>query len=463
MDTPPTTSSDMRIALTSSANDSAFVARLAADLQRRLAGIAHVMRVSAESDLGGASNWDAAQHLTQDCQIFAVVLSPSALASPLINAEIDLAWRLRGPDRAIVPIVYRASPVREDLETIQMSSFLPPTSYEQALDELVERFRAVHELLRRQSISPTAPSVEAPAPAAAVALAPALGVAPQPARPVPRLPILQILRPPALRLPRLSRAQRRMLLACGAAVLLLVTSIGLMQEVTYQQKVAQQREQAAQTATTGEQQTQTSSAAYTQFVTHATAAAATQVSAAITATAQTAIQMYTPYSSKRPTCEDSDWQDSGGTFSCLTDGVMMSGTAGPDNILAKLTFTPGHTLPFDYEMDITLTPLQGRFSMEIDNGFYIIIGDSAYSHFTFLSEPGDIIQELGTSVASSYAITYRYDGRRFTISINGVLLYAKDVAITFTSIPTLTITLNNEAVSSPYAAKVSNFSFIPIR
>jgi hypothetical protein len=42
------------------------------------------------------------------------------------------------------------------------------------------------------------------------------------------------------------------------------------------------------------------------------------------------------------------------------------------------------------------------------------------------------------------------------------LLFSEAVTITFTTVSTLMITLNNET-SGPYAAKVSDFSFTPIR
>jgi hypothetical protein len=425
--------------------------QLLEDLQQQLTGIAQVERVPPENALGGPRNWDEAQRLIQDCQVFAVVLSPSALASPRINAEIDLAWRQRSPNRAIVPILYRESPVREDLDTVQMSSFLPPKSYDEALSELVARFHSVRDQLRRYALQTAEPPAESVAPATNL-------VAPSARR---------TLRPPSL-----SRAQRQVLLACGAAIVLLVTSIGLVNEVNYQQQQAQQRAQAAHTATAKAQWTQTISAIETQSLAQETVAAATQAVLNVTATAQ----VYAPYASKSPTCDDQAWSTSTGKYECTSDGVIVTTVSPPgaNYSMADMQFNGmqangAHTtLTFDYEMDVTITPLQGDVSMYISNGYYIIQGQTSSGFFGMDAEStGGIPTAFGTFPSTAYVIKYRYDGHKMAVYVNGNLLYSLNVVLTFSSMSDIYIELSpmggSGPTTTPVSAKISNFSFIPIR
>ena len=74
--------------------------------------------------------------------IFLVVLSPDALDSTWVNDEIDIAWRRKNhPDPAsrmrLIPVLHRSCTIRTDLESLQIVSFLPPKSYEAALQDIL--------------------------------------------------------------------------------------------------------------------------------------------------------------------------------------------------------------------------------------------------------------------------------------------------------------------------------------
>jgi len=84
-----------------------------------------------------------------------VVLSPDAMSSDWVNDEIDIAWRQKNsPARMrLFPVLYRSCEVRADLKSLQMISFVPPKSYEAALEELLQALG----LTKSRSISKATP------------------------------------------------------------------------------------------------------------------------------------------------------------------------------------------------------------------------------------------------------------------------------------------------------------------
>jgi tetratricopeptide (TPR) repeat protein len=128
-----------RIFVSHSSKDSDFGVRLTEDL-RRVLGNETAVWYDARGGLHGGDLWwrKIVDELTAR-NVFIVVLSPDALASQWVNAEIDLAWRQRlsKVDKLIIPILYRQCEVRADLDLLQIIKFLPPKSYETAFDELL--------------------------------------------------------------------------------------------------------------------------------------------------------------------------------------------------------------------------------------------------------------------------------------------------------------------------------------
>jgi hypothetical protein len=93
-------------------------------------------------------DWGAPRIVTEltERNVFIVLLSPEAMDSHWVHDEIDLAWKQRnakGPKRGkvIIPVVHKACAIPEALSLIQVVSFLPPRSYDDAFAELLDAIR----------------------------------------------------------------------------------------------------------------------------------------------------------------------------------------------------------------------------------------------------------------------------------------------------------------------------------
>jgi TIR domain/EVE domain len=131
---------DKRIFVSHSHKDNEFGIRLVGDLRRSLGGNEESVWYDASGGLqGGDAWWRTIVAELKTRPVFIVIASPDSMASPWVNDEIDLAWRQKNAPggKAIVPIIYRACEMREDLSMRQSISFEPPTPYEQALGELL--------------------------------------------------------------------------------------------------------------------------------------------------------------------------------------------------------------------------------------------------------------------------------------------------------------------------------------
>jgi outer membrane protein assembly factor BamB len=128
----------LRIFVSHSHKDNDFGIRLIADLRAALGDDAAVWYDASGGLHGGEAWWRNIVAQISARSVFLVILSPDAMASPWVNDEIDLAWKQKNsPDgKIILPVLYRACQVREDLQTRQIVSFLPPKPYEMALGEL---------------------------------------------------------------------------------------------------------------------------------------------------------------------------------------------------------------------------------------------------------------------------------------------------------------------------------------
>jgi len=129
-----------RIFVSHSSKDSDFGIPLVEDLRSVLGDESAVWYDSQEELQGGDTLPRKIVEELTACPVFIVILSPEALASPQINAEIDLAWRqkLSESGKLILPILYRpCQHIREDLQTLQVIRFLPPKSYKTVFTELL--------------------------------------------------------------------------------------------------------------------------------------------------------------------------------------------------------------------------------------------------------------------------------------------------------------------------------------
>jgi len=135
-----TSSAPPRIFVSHSHQDNNFGLKLVQDLQHVLDDENALWYDSAGGLHGGDPWWSKIKQELKACSVFLVVLSPDAIASKWVNDEINIAWKQKNSPtgKHIIPILYRACEVPEDLETLQVISFLPPNSYEQAFKELLK-------------------------------------------------------------------------------------------------------------------------------------------------------------------------------------------------------------------------------------------------------------------------------------------------------------------------------------
>jgi len=138
-----------------SSKDHDFCVRLVGDLQR-ISGDESSVWYDAKGGLyGGDSWWRKIMQEVKARNVFIVVLSPEAAVSPWVNSEIDLAWRQKHlpPGKLIIPVLYRPCEVRDDLDTLQVISFLPPKTYETALKELLLALKLSTESVTRSVVA----------------------------------------------------------------------------------------------------------------------------------------------------------------------------------------------------------------------------------------------------------------------------------------------------------------------
>ncbi len=145
----------LRIFLSHSSKDNQFSSRLAKDLRRVLGDETAVWYDGSLS--GGNSWWRKIVQEISRCNIFLVVLSPDAMASAWVNDEIDLAWREKNSSKhmIIIPLLYQPCEVRNDLQNLQIISFLSQT-YDEAFNELLLSLRSVEEAANKKTASDTA-------------------------------------------------------------------------------------------------------------------------------------------------------------------------------------------------------------------------------------------------------------------------------------------------------------------
>lgn len=151
--------------------DNEFSSQLVADLRDQLGDATEVWHDVSGSLKGGDGWWGVIVNKVNACDVFLLVLSPAAQRSDPVGTELDMAWtrKLAGKTR-IIPILLERCEIRLDLGTLQYSSFLPPKSYEEALDELIAALfqppivssRLSPTTAPTQSNSPHAPQQEAP-------------------------------------------------------------------------------------------------------------------------------------------------------------------------------------------------------------------------------------------------------------------------------------------------------------
>src|SRR5947199_2550541 len=130
------------IFLSHSSKDIEFAKRLAKDLCSAINNEQAVWYDTQELK-GGDLWWHIIREEIRSSNIFLVILSPDSMDSNWVNSEVDIAWRQRqakpeSKGKLIIPILYRSCQIRDDLDTLQIISFLSPKPYEEALNELLQ-------------------------------------------------------------------------------------------------------------------------------------------------------------------------------------------------------------------------------------------------------------------------------------------------------------------------------------
>lgn len=125
-----------RIFISHSHKDNDFGIQLVEDLRQAIGDESAVWYDSRGGLSGGDIWWREIKKELRQRNTFIVILSPHSLKSPWVGREIDLAWakHVRGRMR-IVPILYQACKIPEDLQTIHIISFTSK-SYRESFQEL---------------------------------------------------------------------------------------------------------------------------------------------------------------------------------------------------------------------------------------------------------------------------------------------------------------------------------------
>lgn len=132
-----------RVIIAACPADADFGARLIRDLRAALGRDYAVTYADNDGPVSDARR-AALEGAIRDQTAVVFVLSPEATASPWINRLIDMAWTERNSPfgKIIVPVLLRPCAVRDDLDTLQRVSFVPPRDYATAIDELVSALTA---------------------------------------------------------------------------------------------------------------------------------------------------------------------------------------------------------------------------------------------------------------------------------------------------------------------------------
>jgi hypothetical protein len=125
-----------RIFISHSHLDNEFGMRVAHDLRLAMGGREEAVWYDASGSLKASDEWwKVIRQELEQRPIVVVIVSPSAMASEFVNKELDMAVV---EDKQIIPVLYQPCRIRIDLTRLQYISFVEPTPYEAAFQELLE-------------------------------------------------------------------------------------------------------------------------------------------------------------------------------------------------------------------------------------------------------------------------------------------------------------------------------------
>src|SRR5947209_18474657 len=116
--------SSPRIFVSHSTLDNDFGTRLVGDLRRVLSDEQAVWYDLQGGLQGGDTWWSKIISEIRARNVFLVILSAEAMASPWVETEINIAWKQKheqaGYNKLILPVLYRPCRIRYDLKTVQL-------------------------------------------------------------------------------------------------------------------------------------------------------------------------------------------------------------------------------------------------------------------------------------------------------------------------------------------------------
>ena len=154
-----------RVFISHSSADAEFGLRLERQLRDAL-GSADAVFYDRDGDAGlkGGDQWlKTLQHEIVTRNVFVVLLSPDAFASPWVDQELSLAFRRAVSDpegTVLIPVLHRPTDLWPFLENFQYVSFLEPRPFDAAFAELLEAValgrsrRSTHGALPRRQVAP---------------------------------------------------------------------------------------------------------------------------------------------------------------------------------------------------------------------------------------------------------------------------------------------------------------------
>lgn len=134
-----------RIFVSHSGADDGFCRQLVDDLRMYFDDSDAIWYDRAGGIWAGDDWWNEILKQLTSREIFIVVLSPEAMASKWVQAEIAIAWNEKVTSgRRIIPVLYRATSGRADLNTLHIISFenaAVRSDYEKSLRDLIDAIR----------------------------------------------------------------------------------------------------------------------------------------------------------------------------------------------------------------------------------------------------------------------------------------------------------------------------------
>ncbi len=136
-----------RAFMSHSHEDNDFAVRLARDIRDALGDEDAVWYDSDGGLVSGETWWSEIIHEIEARPVFIVVLSPDALVSKWVIDEVNMAWQLKNSaaGKTIIPVKYRDCQPRQDLSSLQITSFVPPHQYDVELGKVLDAIRRVSQ------------------------------------------------------------------------------------------------------------------------------------------------------------------------------------------------------------------------------------------------------------------------------------------------------------------------------